>query len=127
MRKLIILFILTSLAACVTVKDEPPIVINGAAGYNERVMLPEGSKITIAIIDLDTPGVIIAQKNFNVARAPIPFKFILPAKSIDDSVNYGVVALIKNQNRLLFQTYDRYQIINNGKFTVEILMKMVKG
>ncbi|MCL1077560.1 chaperone for general secretion pathway YbaY [Parashewanella spongiae] len=126
MKKLIMLFILTTLAACVTVTEEPPIVINGAAGYNERVMLPPGSTVTIAIIDLDTPGVIIAQKNFNVARAPIPFKFILPSKSIDKSINYGVVALIKNQGQLLFQTYDRYQIINNGSYTVEILMKMVK-
>ncbi len=126
MKKIILMFCALFLTACVTVEPPKPVVVNGAAGYLERVALPMGSTITIAIIDLDTPGAIIAQKNFNVATAPVPFKFILPAESIDNSVNYGVVALIKNGNKILFQTYDRYPVITNGKNKAEIIMKMVK-
>ncbi|MGB0894478.1 MAG: YbaY family lipoprotein [Parashewanella sp.] len=126
MKKIFVLLLLGLVSACVTVEKAEPVVINGAAGYLERVPIPIGSNITIAIIDLDTPGVIFAQKNFNVATAPVPFKFILPAESIDKSVNYGVVALIKNQNNIIFQTYDRYPIINNGKTTVEVIMKMAR-
>ncbi|TVL30564.1 YbaY family lipoprotein [Shewanella xiamenensis] len=125
--KIFILFCLSSLtmAGCVTVQPEPPIIINGAAGYLEKIILPQGSEITIAIIDLNTPGAVIAQKSFNIARAPVPFKFLLPAQSIDKRINYGVVAMIKYQDKVIFQTYDRFPVINNGKYTTEVLMKAV--
>ncbi|ASF14723.1 MAG: YbaY family lipoprotein [Shewanella xiamenensis] len=125
--KIFILFCLSSLTmtGCVTVQPEPPIIINGAAGYLEKIILPQGSEITIAIIDLNTPGAIIAQKSFNIARAPVPFKFLLPAQSIDKRINYGVVAMIKYQDKVIFQTYDRFPVINNGKYTTEVLMKAV--
>ena len=113
------------LNGCVTVQPEPPVIINGAAGYLEKILLPQGCEITIAIIDLNTPGVVIAQKTFNIARAPVPFKFSLPAKSIDKRIQYGVVAMIKYQDQVIFQTYDRYPVINNDKYTTEVLMKAV--
>lgn len=123
-------FIVFSLLAllingCVTVEPEPPVVINGAAGYLENVLLPQGCEITIAVIDFNTPGVIVAQKTFNIARAPVPFKFSLPAQSIDERIQYGVVAMIKFKDKVIFQTYDRFPVINNGKFTTEVLMKAV--
>lgn len=126
--KLFLSFLLASfaLSGCVTVQPGPPVVVNGAAGYLEKILLPQGSEITIAIIDLNTPGVIIAQKSFNIARAPVPFKFLLPAQSIDKRINYGVVAMIKYQDKVIFQTYDRFPVINNDKYTTEVLMKAVR-
>ncbi|MFB2727530.1 YbaY family lipoprotein [Shewanella mangrovisoli] len=126
--KLFLSFLLVSfaLSGCVTVQPDPPVVVNGAAGYLEKILLPQGSEITIAIIDLNTPGVIIAQKSFNIARAPVPFKFLLPAQSIDKRINYGVVAMIKYQEKVIFQTYDRFPVINNDKYTTEVLMKAVR-
>lgn len=120
------LLVLFALSGCVTVQPDPPVVVNGAAGYLEKILLPQGSEITIAIIDLNTPGVIIAQKSFNIARAPVPFKFLLPAQSIDKRINYGVVAMIKYQEKVIFQTYDRFPVINNDKYTTEVLMKAVR-
>ncbi|MCL1090908.1 YbaY family lipoprotein [Shewanella profunda] len=113
------------LNGCVTVQPEPPVIVNGAAGYLEKILLPQGCEITIAIIDLNTPGVVVAQKTFNIARAPVPFKFSLPAKSIDKRIKYGVVAMIKYQEQVIFQTYDRFPVINNDKYTTEVLMKAV--
>ncbi|QSX32753.1 YbaY family lipoprotein [Shewanella avicenniae] len=115
----------STIAGCVTVEPSAPVVINGAAGYREKLALPPGCSITIAVIDLDTPGAIIAQKTFNVARAPVPFKFILPADTISPKINYGVVALIEYQHKVIFQTYDKYPVVNNGKNTVEVMMKAV--
>ncbi|MGI2065149.1 YbaY family lipoprotein [Shewanella sp. MF08487] len=125
--KTLIIFSLMALLlnGCVTVQPEQPVIINGAAGYLEQLPLPQGCQITIAIIDLNTPGVIVAQKTFNIARAPVPFKFTLPAKSIDKNIQYGVVAMIKYQDQVIFQTYDRFPVINNDKFTTEVLMKAV--
>ena len=126
--KLFLSFLLMTfaLSGCVTVQPDPPVVVNGAAGYLEKILLPQGSEITIAIIDLNTPGVIVAQKSFNIARAPVPFKFLLPAQSIDKRINYGVVAMIKYQDKVIFQTYDRFPVINNDKYTTEVLMKAVR-
>lgn len=126
--KLFLSFLLMTfaLSGCVTVQPDPPVVVNGAAGYLEKILLPQGSEITIAIIDLNTPGVIVAQKSFNIARAPVPFKFLLPAQSIDKRINYGVVAMIKYQDKVIFQTYERFPVINNGKYTTEVLMKAVR-
>ncbi len=125
--KTLIIFSLMALLlnGCVTVQPEQPVIINGAAGYLEQLPLPQGCQITIAIIDLNTPGIIVAQKTFNIARAPVPFKFTLPAKSIDKNIQYGVVAMIKYQDQVIFQTYDRFPVINNDKFTTEVLMKAV--
>lgn len=124
-KALVLLMCTLVLSACVAVQEEEPIIVNGAAGYLEKITLPQGSSITIAIIDMDTPGAIIAQKNFDIARAPVPFKFILPANSVKKSINYGVVAMIMYQNQVIFQTYDRFPVINNGKYTTEVLMKIV--
>lgn len=123
-RSLVLVSILL-LSACVTVKPPQPVVVNGATGYLDDITLPHGSSITIAIIDLDTPGSIIAQKSFNIARTPVPFKFTLPADSIDSSINYGVVAMIMYDNQVIFQTYDQFPVINNDKFTTEVIMKPV--
>ncbi|MEC4726923.1 YbaY family lipoprotein [Shewanella sp. D64] len=122
-----VLLLCLLLTACVTVQETQPVIVNGAAGYLEKITLPQGCSITIAIIDLDTPGVIMAQKSFDIARAPVPFKFILPADTVKDDVNYGVVAMILYQGQVIFQTYDRYPVIGNDKFTTEVIMKAVPG
>ncbi|MCW3174297.1 YbaY family lipoprotein [Shewanella subflava] len=114
------------LTGCVTVVPDAPVVVNGYAGYLEKVALPQGSKIYIAVIDINTPGAIISQKSFDIARVPVPFKFIFPAEAIDKNVDYGVVAMITYQEQVIFQTYDKFEVINNDKFTTEVLMKQVK-
>ncbi len=124
-RMMTVCALLLGMSACVTVEPPEPVIVNGAAGYLERIALPPGSVINISIVDLNTRGSIFAQKTFEVARVPVPFKFILPAETIDKSINYGVVAMITYKDQVLFQTFTRYAVINNGKFTTEVLMKPV--
>jgi len=114
------------LYGCVTVAPEKPVIVNGYAGYIEKIALPQGCKINIALIDFNTPGAIISQKNFDIAHAPVPFKFTLPADLVDSNVDYGVVAMITYQGNAIFQTYDKFRVINNGKFTTQVLMERVK-
>ncbi|QIR16130.1 YbaY family lipoprotein [Shewanella aestuarii] len=122
----IILAISTILSGCVAVEPEPPVVVNGFASYLEKIALPQGCTINIAIIDLNTPGSILSQKSFDIARVPVPFKFIFPADVIDSRIKYGVVAMITYQEQVIFQTYDKFEVINNNKFTTEVLMKPVR-
>ncbi|RTR38503.1 chaperone for general secretion pathway YbaY [Shewanella canadensis] len=125
MKRALVLICVMMLSACVTVAEDKPIIVNGAAGYLEKIALPKGSSVTIAIIDLDTPGVIVAQKSFDIARAPVPFKFILPSDTVSSSINYGIVSMIQYQGSVIFQTYDRFPVINNGLYTTEVVMKAV--
>jgi len=126
-KRALVLLCVMMLSACVTVTEDEPVIVNGAAGYLEKIALPKGSSVTIAIIDLDTPGAIIAQKSFDIARAPVPFKFILPSETVSSSINYGVVSMIQYQGQVIFQTYDRFPVINNGIYTTEVLMKAVSA
>lgn len=76
-------FVICSLMAillngCVTVQPEPPVIINGAAGYLEKILLPQGCEITIAIIDLNTPGVVIAQRPLILPAPPCHLNFHYP-------------------------------------------------
>lgn len=116
---------LLMLSGCVTVKPAAPVVVNGYAGYLERIALPQGCKINIAVIDFNTPNRVISQKTFDIARVPVPFKFIFPADSIERSTDYGVVAMITFKGKTLFQTYEKFRVINNDKFTTEVIMKQV--
>ncbi|WP_434930080.1 YbaY family lipoprotein [Shewanella sp. HL-SH5] len=118
--------VLLMLTGCVTVAPEEPVVVNGYAGYLEKIKLPQGCKINIAVIDFNTPGSIISQKTFDIARAPVPFKFIFPVETIDKNIDYGVVAMITYQGKVIFQTYEKFKVINNDKFTTEVLMRQVK-
>lgn len=122
---LLLLVCMQVLSACVTVEPEPPIMVNGLVGYLERIKLPQDSSITIAIVDLKRPDKVIAQKNFNVAQVPVPFKFMLPQESIDPRADYSVVAMITYQGQLIFKTFDRFPVINNGVMTTEVWMKRV--
>ncbi|MBR9727434.1 YbaY family lipoprotein [Shewanella intestini] len=120
------LFMVVSLSGCVTVPPEKPVVVNGYAGYLDKTVLPENCSVIIAVVDLDTPGVIVAKKNFDIVRAPVPFKFIFKKEALDSDVNYGVVAMIVHGDKLIYQTYDKFPVINNDKFTTEVVMKPVK-
>jgi putative lipoprotein len=48
------------LNGCVTIEPEKPVIVNGYAGYAEKIALPQGCKINIALIDFNTPGAIIS-------------------------------------------------------------------
>ncbi|GLP94732.1 YbaY family lipoprotein [Paraferrimonas sedimenticola] len=117
------LLVLLFVSACVTVEPAKPIVVSGAAGFLDERPLPRDSVITIAIIDFDTPGAILAQKSFNVAVQPVPFKFSLQPDTLDANANYGVVAHIESQGRIIYQTYDRVSVITNDQYTAEVVMK----
>lgn len=114
------------LTACVTVKEPKPVVVSGYATYLERMAVPQGSTINISVIDINTPGLILSQKNFNVAKVPVPFKFIFPADVIDKDAKYAVVAMIAANDKVLFQTYDTVEVINNDKFIAEVVMKRAR-
>ncbi|MBL6734572.1 MAG: YbaY family lipoprotein [Shewanellaceae bacterium] len=111
------------LSGCVAVKPEQPVVVSGAIGYVSNKVLPKNAMVTIALVDMDTPGAVISQKSFEVLTQPILFKFTLPADKIDDGINYGVVALISHNNNVLYQSYRRYPVISNKTFVAKLMLK----
>ena len=123
LKKILIVIITLYLSACVTVEPEKPLMISGAIGYKKEFDLPENAMVSIALVDLDKPGKIFEQKTFKVHQQPILFQLYLEKDSIDDDVNYGVVALIRSSNKILLQSYHRYPVINNERFMTEVQLK----
>ena len=126
-KKALIMLGALMLSACVTVDDKPePVVVSGAAGFAQNYKLPSNAVATIALIDLNTPGVVIEQKSFRVYAQPILFQFMMKKEDVNPSINYGVVALVSVDDKVIFQTYKRYPVINNDRFITEVEMQPVQ-
>ncbi|WP_417346018.1 YbaY family lipoprotein [Ferrimonas sp.] len=120
----ILLFSLT-LSGCVTVGDTESelVTVTGVAGAEGVSLLPKGAELTVAIIDAKVRGAILAQKHFTVAKLPVLFKFQLPREAIHEDADYLVVAMVKLEDRLLLQSYERFPVINNGENVVTVSME----
>ena len=126
-KKVLIMLGALMLSACVAVDEKPePVKVSGAAGFAQSYKLPSNAVATVALIDLNTPGVVIEQKSFRVYAQPILFQFMLKAEEVDPNVNYGVVALVSAEDKVIFQTYKRYPVINNKRFITEVEMQPVQ-
>ncbi len=126
-KRITVMLALLMLSACVTVNEKPePVVVSGAAGFTQQYKLPSNAIATVALIDLNTPGVVIEQKSFRVYAQPILFQFMMKQEEVDSDINYGVVALVSVDDKVVFQTYKRYPVINNDRFITEVEMRPVQ-
>ncbi|TKB49784.1 chaperone for general secretion pathway YbaY [Ferrimonas sediminicola] len=125
LRILTVLLFSLVLTGCVTVGESQPklVSITGVAGAEGVSLLPKGAELTVAIIDAKVRGAILAQKHFTVAKLPVLFKFQLPEKAIDPDADYLVVAMVKLEDRLLLQSYERFPVISNGERVVTVTME----
>ncbi|MBY5990703.1 YbaY family lipoprotein [Ferrimonas balearica] len=127
-KRLLCILFLVSLSGCVTVTedDEVFVRVTGVAAFKEATLLPEGSRIVVAVIDAATPGVILTQKEFEVAKLPVPFYLSVPESILDKKADYVVWAAIRVNGRPVLQTFKRYPVINNGQLTTELLLEPIE-
>ncbi|WP_028110783.1 YbaY family lipoprotein [Ferrimonas futtsuensis] len=128
LRTLSILLFSLVLTGCVTVGDTKPemVSVTGVAGAEGVSLLPQGAELTVAIIDANVRGAILAQKNFTVAKLPALFQFKLPKQAIREDADYLVVAMVKLEEKLLLQSYERFPVINNGETVVTVIMERAR-
>lgn len=128
LKRLLCLLFMLGLAGCVTVTDtEPePVRVSGVITFKEATLLPEGSRVVVAIIDAKTPGVILTQKEFDVGKLPVPFFFSVPKDILDKKAEYVIWAAVRVNGRPVLQTYDLYPVINNKAFSAEVMLQPIR-
>ncbi len=116
------------LGGCVTVTEpkEALVRISGVVTFKEATLLPPNSSILVAIIDADSPGVILEQRDYQVAKLPVPFFFTVPEELVDRKANYVVWAAVRVEDKILLRTQKSYPVINNGVLNTTVLVEPVR-
>lgn len=80
-------------------------LITGTVGYLQKMALPEGAKVDVALVDLNV-GSVIAQHSARTTgeQPPIPFQISFPQSQVDPDGQYGLLARIMIGDAPVFAT-----------------------
>ncbi len=124
------IFVLALLAALTGPALAAAETITGTVTYLQRIMLPPGTTIEVALEDTslaDAPAKSLATFVIDDAGAPpYRFAFAYDPDSFDDRTSYTLRATARNGDTLLMTTDTVYPVVTRGAGTeVEMVMKMV--
>ncbi|WP_028116882.1 YbaY family lipoprotein [Ferrimonas senticii] len=120
-RLLVAVGLLLPLAGCVT--DTPDVEqveyaqVSGVIAFKEKTLLPDNSRIVVAVVDANKRGTILMQTEFSAAKLPVPFFLSTPKEKYDDNADYVVWAAVNVDGlaQPLLQTRDPFvRVLNNG-------------
>jgi putative lipoprotein len=111
------------LTACVAVDHIEPISISGSVSFGQKVSLPNDAVMTVALVDLNHPGVVFEKQLYAVNPEAVFFQFILSPDEIKEDAEYGLVAVVIHKDAILYQTYGRYRVINNNRFVQQLILE----
>ena len=125
------------LAACAVAPTGPEMstgmtIVNVAALYRERIMLPPGHVLTVRIEDVsrvDAPAEVLAEASETLTGAP-PYRVTLgfPTAQIDPRHTYAARAEIRDADGVLvFVTDTRHAVLTHGApASAEIVLKSAR-
>lgn len=94
--------------------------IVGEVSYRERIALPDGCSLAVAIFDV-TPGsprrpVASVSRGLEDEQVPLPFKLIYRPSVLEDGREYALLSRIESPHReILFVTLDPMPLPLDGK------------
>ena len=105
------------LVACAS--SAGPAQLTGSVSYRERIALPAGAVLHVALLDVSlvgTPARVIAQQEIRPAgRMPIPFALEYDRAAIDTGRRYGLRATISDAGgRMLFANVTTLSVFREG-------------
>jgi uncharacterized lipoprotein YbaY/heat shock protein HslJ len=132
MRWIFSLFVLALIAAPAATLAQGGAKVTGEVLYRERVALPPTAIVEVRLEDVsraDAPAVVIAEQIIRPAGKGPPYAFELPydPATVGVGLSYSVRAEIRDGDKLLFTTTQRYPVITQGNPTsgVQIVVQMV--
>ena len=132
-QRLLILLLILALQACSWPKGREPAkaTITGEVVYRERMMLPQGSTVTVRLEDValqDVAATVIAETSFTPSGGP-PFAFELQyyPPQILPKGRYALRARIEAGGRLMFINDTHIDAFPEEGGPVEILVRRVSG
>jgi putative lipoprotein len=108
---------LLALAACAS--SAGPAQLTGSVTYRERIALPAGTVVHVALLDVSlvgTPARVIAQQEIRpTGQVPIPFVLEYDRAAIDPAHRYGLRATISDADgRMLFANVTTLPVFREG-------------
>ena len=113
----VVLLLSVLMAGCSNQPAKEPVFreVSGQVIYLERLLLPAASRLEITLQDVslaDAPAVVIDRIVDNTpGTPPYPFHFRVPEDKLIQGHSYSVSARILHDNKLLFITDTRYQVL----------------
>jgi putative lipoprotein len=108
--------------------------VTGLVTYRERISLPPAARVIVELQDVsraDAPAPTIATQTIDPAgkAPPYPFELAYDPAKIDEKNTYAVRATIRDGDKLLFTSTQRYPVITRGAPTsgIEIVVQAVGG
>ncbi len=116
------------LSSGVALADEPPgkamKLLTGEVWYRERMLLPPGSELMIALQDvakMDVKAEVIASERLPLEGAPpYPFKLSYDASKLHQRGQYALLARIENNGQLLFINTERIPAFAESPVSVRL-------
>lgn len=113
--------------------DAVDTTIEGNVMYRERMMLPQGSRVEVKLVDVsraDAPSVTIASTEIKDAPAsPIPYKLTYDPKLIDARGRFALQATIFHGDQMLFTTTTHHPALGpalgNDETSTDIMVQRV--
>jgi len=118
-------------AGTVAVAPEPPIlngapIVRGSVFYRERVAMPEGSIVTVRLLDTSRAGVpaeVIGEQVIEEpANVPVAFEIGYEPDAIDDTHSYAVAALIEVNGQVAWRSTIHHPVLTRGAGRSAVVM-----
>ena len=110
-----------------------PDAVTGTVTYRQRMALPSAAFVKIVLEDVsrqDAPGREISQTTFGAAgkQVPLPFRILFDRSDIDEKHTYVVRASILLNDKVIFSSTQRHNVITHGASTnVDIVLEPVQA
>ena len=120
-----------TVAASADAPDAQDRTIEGDVVYRERMMLPDGARVEVELVDVslaDAPATVIARTEIADATAsPIPYRISYDPALIEPRNSYALQARILDGDTLMFINTTRHSVLGDGDETspVEIRVQRV--
>ena len=106
-----------------------PASLRGTVSYRERIALPPGATVTVRLIDVslaDAPSQTIAETTIRPrGQVPVPFVLRYDDRDIRGRRSYALSAEIRDRDRLLFTTTQRYSVLTGGRDNTDLVLERV--
>lgn len=106
-----------------------PASLRGSVSYRERIALPPGATVTVRLIDVslaDAPSQTIAEITVRPrGQVPVPFVLRYDDRDIRGRRSYALSAEIRDRDRLLFTTTQRYSVLTGGRDDTDLVLERV--
>jgi putative lipoprotein len=107
-----------TVAASADAPDAQDRTIEGDVVYRERMMLPDGARVEVELVDVslaDAPATVIARTEIeDAAASPIAYRISYDPALIEPRNSYALQARILNGDTLMFINTTRHSVLGDG-------------